>query len=70
MIGTVEKGVTTMPNEFSVGDCVVSKVCPTMIGVVTDIVCNYGEIGLVVEVSDREILADRNFWKKVKNNAE
>jgi hypothetical protein len=59
-----------MPNEFNVGDCVASKVCPTMIGVVTDIVCCYGETGLVVKVSDREILADRNFWKKVKNNAE
>lgn len=59
-----------MPNEIKVGDCVVSKVCPTMIGVVTDIIRRYGEISLVVKVSDREVLAYSDFWKKVNNNAE
>lgn len=52
---------------FKVGDCVVSKVCPTMIGTIVLISGECEETSIVVRVSDREILGGAEFWRKIKN---
>ncbi len=60
-----------MPNElFKVGDCVVSKYVPTMIGTITHISGECEETNIIVVVSGREILGSDDCWKKVKSNAE
>lgn len=58
-----------MPTElFKVGDCVVSKVLPNMIGKIVHISGECEHTNIIVDVNGNRILCDTDYWRKVDRN--